>query len=201
MVCRAGHDGDDTGVVSAVFGGDAPVMVRLTLRQHGRVQEIVADQMSERWRAAALEWMQADVNPGAKHRVDVVMPTIAWMRVRDVLFDHCYDNRGFRTKGVRTTDLNALKSIQQAVNVRTCHPGLHGIAAIGHVAEIIPAWKLTVPAEDGRAYASIPAEGSFVILAPEARKVGAHQTITSWVEAILPLERPLLDEAQHLRFA
>ena len=83
------------------------MIVRLTRRQHGRVLEIVEDQMPERWRAGVLEWGQADITDASKHRVDVAMPAIAWRRVWDVMFDHCYDNRGMRTKGVRTTDLNA----------------------------------------------------------------------------------------------
>ena len=140
-------------------------------------------------------WFQPFVRQPLQH----VLPAIAWSRVRDVMFDHCYDQRGFRSKSVKVSDLNAMKAIQHGVNVRTVHPALSRISAIGMVGELVPAWKLYVPVEGGPTYSPIPAEGVFVVLAPETSSRHG-QKLTTWVEAKRPLERPLLDEAEHRRF-
>jgi hypothetical protein len=162
--------------------------------------EIVADQMGERWREGVLGWMDRDVTDAAKHRVDVAMPAIAWKRTFETMFDHCFDNRGMRTKGVRSTDLNATKSIRRALNVRECHPALSRTGAIGMIGELVPAWRLEVP-EASTFYAPYPRLGlPFVILAPESRQV-RNQKVTLWVEAPRAPERPLLSEASHWPFA
>jgi hypothetical protein len=175
-------------------------MVRLTRRQHERVKVIVeSSNMRERWRYGVMEWLERDAVIGGSHRIDVGMPAIAWMRVAEVMFDHCYDARGFRNKTLRQADLNAMKAIQHGLNVRTVHPALSGVSAIGMIGELIPAWKLFVPTERA-SYSPFPAEGAFVILAPESTRTGG-QAITTWVEAKRAPERPLLDEREHLRFA
>jgi hypothetical protein len=176
------------------------MIVRLTRRQHKRVAEIVADQMGERWRSGVLEWIEQDVSDAAKHRVDVAMPAIAWRRTWDVMFDHCFDNRGMRTKGVRVTDLNATKAIRRGLNVREVHPALSRTGAIGMIGELVPAWKL-IETEGSMLYTPYPRQGmQFVVLAPESREVG-RQRVTQWVEAPRAPERPLLDESNHWRFA
>lgn len=175
------------------------MIVRLTHRQHKRVMEIVGDQMTERWRDGVLGWFGRDVQDAATHRVDVSMPAIAWKRVWEVMFDHCFDNRGMRSKGVRVTDLNAAKAVRRALNARELHPALQGQGAIGFIAEIVPVWVL----EGGKAgftYTPYPERDlRFVILAPESREV-RRQKITAWVPTKLVIERPILDEREHFRF-
>ena len=176
------------------------MIVRLTRRQHKRVLEIVEDQMSERWRDAVLDWGYQDVTDASAHRVDVAMPAVAWKRVWDLLFDHCYDHRGMRTKGVKTTDLNAMKSIRRSLNAREVHPALSRTAAIGMVGELVPAWRFDEP-QHGMLYSPYPVVGApFVILAPETREMKL-QRVTQWVEATRLPQRRLLDPAEHLRFA
>ena len=139
------------------------MIVRLTRRQHGRVCEIMSAEMDERFIEATLEWLTEDVVGSSKHRVDVAMPAIAWKRVWDAMFDHCYDNRGMRSKGVRSTDLNALKQIRLALNVRETHPALSGISAIGMIAEVIPAWSN----RGVGGYSPYPLDQRFKILMPQ----------------------------------
>lgn len=176
------------------------MIVRLTRRQYKRVLEVVEPEMkAEEWRKALVEWWYADVSDASKHRVDVAMPAIGWKRVWDVMFDHCFDNRGMRSKGVRTTDLNATKSIRRALNAREVHPALFGIGAIGMIGELVPAWTLTGLATEA-AYSPYPHVGeNFVVLAPESHKVRG-QTVTKWVVAPRSPERRLLNPAEHWRF-
>lgn len=174
------------------------MIVRMSHRQLERVRRVVDEVMPGRWREPTMEWLDRDVASGGKHRVDIAMPAIAWWRVRDVMFDHCYDARGFRSRTVKVSDMNALKAIQRASNVRSVHPALSRTSAIGMIGELVPAWRLFVPIET-RLYSAVPAEGVFAILAPETSRRGG-ETITTWVEAIRPPERPLLDEREHLRF-
>ena len=172
------------------------MIVRLTRRQHGRVCEIMLAEMDERFIEATVEWLTEDVVDSSKHRVDVAMPAIAWKRVWDVMFDHCYDNRGMRSKGVRSTDLNALKQIRLALNVRETHPALSGISAIGMIAEVIPAWRPL----DGQADSPYPVpNGRFLVLAPQHHQM-SKQRITTWVPSNKHPEREILTEAEHRRF-
>jgi hypothetical protein len=176
------------------------MIVRLTRRQHGRLLELVDDQMSQRWRDGVLEWATRDVVDASSHRVDVAMPAIAWKRVWGVLFDHCFDHRGMRSKGVRVTDHNAMKAVRRSLNVRESHPALSGVAAIGVISELIPAWRLEPP-QGGYRYSPYPVAGQpFVVLAPTARQI-RRQRVTQWVEAPRMPERPILDDREHWRFA
>lgn len=177
------------------------MIVRLTRRQYGRVIEVVEPALAaEQWRKALKEWWYADVSSAAKHRVDVAMPALGWKRVADVMFDHCFDNRGMRSKGVRTTDLNAMKAIRRALNVRETHPALHGIGAIGMIGELVPAWTMT-QGQDGKPhYSPYPLVGeNFVVLAPESHSV-RNQTVTTWVPSKRSPERRLLNPDEHWRF-
>ena len=172
------------------------MIVRLTRRQHGRVYDIMEAEMDERFVDVTLEWLSEDVETASKHRVDVSMPAIAWRRVWDTLFDHCYNNRGMRSKGVRTTEMGAIKQVRRALNIRETHPGLSGISAIGMIAEVLPVWRPLMP--DGP-YSAFPVDGRFKVLLPEIRKMG-DQFVTTWVESNVYPDRKVLRESEHQRF-
>ena len=175
------------------------MIVRLTNRQRGRVGELV-EAADPPQLLAFLEWYGRDCYTASKHRVDLAMPAIAWRLVEHVMFDFCFDGKGFKSRDVRNTDLNALKSIRRALNAREAHPALTNTGAIGLVGELIPAWRFPTPEASGKEYVPYPAPTMpFVILAPESRTVAGKQT-TQWVEAVRPTELPLLDEREHLRF-
>jgi hypothetical protein len=179
------------------------VIVRLTVRQTGRVRDLVAEALGESQRCETfLQWWDRDSSMASKHRVDTVMPAMGWRMVEGVMFDHCFDERGFRAKErVRATDINALKSIRRALNVRENHPALFQRGAIGLIPELVPAWKFPSPDASGKMYSPYPVSPlQFVVLAPESRVVQTKQT-TLWVEALRPRELPLLDENNHWAFA
>lgn len=176
------------------------MIVRTTNRQRDRIRSLVCQQGSVDRLAAFCEWYERDHSVASKHRVDTAMPAAAWRMVDTVLFEHCYDARGFRTRDVRSVDLNAMKAVRRALNARETHPALFGIGAMGAIPELIPAWKFPGPDASGRRYTPYPCPTMpFVILAPETSSVQGKE-ITVWVEAIRPFEYPLLDERQHLRF-
>lgn len=176
--------------------------MRLTNRQRERVGKLVEDALQGRpAESAFLEWWAREMYVASKHRVDMVMPASGWRLIEGVMFDHCFDERGFRAKErVRSTDLNALKSIRQGLNVRENHPALYQRGAIGLISELIPAWKFLAPDASGRCYSPYPVPTlPFVVLAPESRTVRTKQT-TLWVQAKRPSELPLLNEANHWQF-
>jgi hypothetical protein len=178
------------------------MIVRLTVRQTGRVRDIVAATLGETAKGETFaEWWDRDHSAASKHRIDTVMPAVAWRMVESIMFDHCFDERGFRAKErVRTTDLNALKSIRRALNARENHPALYQRGAIGMISELIPAWRFPAPDASGKMYSPYPALAlPFVVLAPESRVVQTKQT-TLWSEASRPRELPLLDEQSHWPF-
>jgi len=178
------------------------MIVRLTNRQRDRVGALVIEALNDQGRQVPFaEWWGREMYVASKHRTDVVMPASAWRLIEGVMFDHCFDERGFRARErVRPTDLNALKSIRQALNVRENHPALYQRGAIGMIQELIPAWRFVAPDASGRCYSPYPVPTlPFVVLAPESRTVRTKQT-TLWVEANRPSELPLLNEANHLAF-
>lgn len=176
------------------------VIVRTTNRQRERIRTLADERLRGSQRSAFLDWFDLDHSVAARHRVDTAMPAVAWRLVDSILFDHCFDARGFRTRDVRNVDLNAMKAVRRALNARESHPALYGVGAVGQVAELIPAWKFLAPDDDGRIYSPYPVMGSqFTILAPEMSEVGGRQ-ITVWVRAERAWERPLLDEREHWRF-
>jgi hypothetical protein len=176
------------------------MIVRLTVHQTRRVAELVAAS-GHRHVDRIGEWWGRDQTPSSKHRVDVVMPAVAWRIVESIMFDHCFDERGFRAKErVRNVDINALKTIRRALNARENHPALFRRGAIGLIPELVPAWKFPAPDASGRAYSPYPVIGMpFVVLAPESRTVATKQS-TLWVESPRRREFPLLDECEHMRF-
>lgn len=175
--------------------------VRLTRRQFERVDELVSHALRapNEVSLAFQEWWGRDIAEAAKLRVDVAMPAAGWRVVEAVLFDHCFDERGFRSKEVRSTDLNAIKAIRRAMNARENHPALYRRGAIGMISEMIPAWRLDKRA-DGAAYSPYPIEDTeFVVLAPEFRTVRTKRT-TLWVEAPVAGRLHLFDAYEHWRF-
>lgn len=174
------------------------MMVRLTVRQHGRVAELAGEALDGR-RFEEFDRWWGKAWPSSKHRVDTAMPAIGWRMVEELMFNHCFDERGFRAKErVRTTDLNALKQIRRTLNARESHPALQQRGAIGLIAEMIPAWRFPAPDASGKCFSPYPVCGMpFVILAPESRTVQLKQT-TIWVPANRPRELPMLDEQTHL---
>jgi len=151
------------------------------------------------WKDAFDEWLDKDIQTAPKHRVDVAMPAEAWSLVKKALFDRCYNPRGFRTKGVLVSELNALKQVQQSLNVRTAHPALIKVAAIGMVSELIPAWL----DPDTGTYSPFPLVGPdvFTILAPVAVELGQGRKATRWIPTDSRWDDgSVLDEAEHWRF-
>ena len=177
------------------------MIIRLTNRQRARVYELTLHALvSDRRMGDFIDWYDADYSIASKHRVDTVMPAIAWRLVEEAMFDHCFNEKGFRSKDVKTTDLNALKAIRRALNVRENHPALSRRGAIGYIAELIPSWKFPADDASGKWYSPYPVPGmEFVVLAPETRVVNL-QTTTLWTEASRLPDRALLDPAQHLFF-
>lgn len=169
------------------------MIVRLTKRQLDRVRVHVSHaERSER----LVEWLSRDVVDASDQRRDVWMPAIGWLRIEQIMFDYCYDARGYRGKNVRDSDLKALKQMRSAINLREHHPALSMIGAVGLIRELIPAWRLHIPLVDGRSYSPYPSvEGSFVVLVPEMKINGAQ--FTYWQEGHRASELPLLDEREH----
>lgn len=179
------------------------MIIRLTVRQAQRVRQISIDQLTPSGKVPdLLAWWDRDQSKASKHRVDTLMPAAAWSLVEKVMFGHCFDERGFRAKErVRTTDLNALRTIRMALNVRENHPAMHQRGAIGLINEIIPAWKLPAPEPGDPMYSPYPfnPRRKFVVLAPESRTVNLKR-VTLWVEAKREWEMPILLEESHLPF-
>jgi len=177
------------------------VIVRLTHRQRARVFALTVEALASDPRLGSfIIWYDFDYSIASKHRVDTVMPAIVWRLVEDKMFDHCFNERGFRAKDVKTTDLNALKAIRRALNARENHPALSRRGAIGYIAELIPAWKFPSADASGRWYSPYPVPGmEYVVLAPETRVVNL-QTTTLWTEATRLPDRALLDPDQHRLF-
>lgn len=151
-------------------------------------------------REAFIEWFTRDYSVASKHRVDTAMPAMAWHMVDGVLFEHCYDARGFRSRDVRNVDLNAMKAVRRALNARESHPALFGIGAVGQIAEMIPAWKFPGPDASGKMYTPYPCRSMpFVVLAPDMTEVGGTP-VTVWVELDREWNLPLLDPSEHWRF-
>lgn len=178
------------------------MIVRTTNRQRERTWSLILQSRPKRRTLEVLDrWWWKDYTQASKHRVDTVMPCIAWQLVEGILFNHCFNERGFRSKDVKSTDLAALKSIRRSLNVREQHPALYRRGAIGYINELIPAWRLMAPDEQGRHYSPVPVpNGTFAILAPETRTVDL-KTTTLWAEVAgrIPV-LPILDEREHLLF-
>lgn len=182
--------------------------VRLTRSQASRIRQIIAKrpQESERDRSNAEafnEWFGKDVHAASAGRLDVLMPAVAWLWVERVLFEHCFDHRGFRRRETKVTATNALKSVRSALNAREQHPALRQQGAFGFVNELVPAWKFPGPDGSGKLYSPYPVDGMpYVVLGPVALEKERDRRLTMWAEADLgrlPLW-DVLDESEHWRF-
>lgn len=86
-----------------------------------------------------------DLDRGSVRRapgtVDVQMPYIAWVALRERLMDRVFNSRGFQQKGVPTRFANALKRVAAGCNWWARLPPLKGAGMLGWQPLIIPAWS------------------------------------------------------------
>ena len=175
------------------------MIVRLTNRGRERVWQRVLES-DTRYKEALSDWWFVDYTVASKHRVDTVMPAIAWKIVEEIMFLHCFDLRGFVARDrAKSSDLTAIKTIRRALNARENHPALSRRGAIGQISELLPVW--TIDPDTDSYYTPYPITGGrFAILAPEIRTVDL-KTTTLWVEVAgrVPQLR-ILDRHEHERF-
>lgn len=81
------------------------------------------------------------------HVADYDMPYIAWVMLRNQLFDAVWTERRWKNRTVPTTVSNALQRIVTAINAWERHPAFHGKATLGHMPGAFPAWRM--PAHQG----------------------------------------------------
>lgn len=168
------------------------MIVRLTRQQH---------QACKRYATAdddLLAWLDRDVLAASKSRIDVAMPAIAWLRMRNALFPNVYSVKGFQRKEAPLTASRALSSIQAALNLREKHPAMRCAGAIGIHMDILPVWRL-LPSNGDYKYSPYPGNGTFMVLMPEHITEGGRR-VTVWHEAISFPKAVLLQEATHLVF-
>jgi hypothetical protein len=173
------------------------MIVRLTRQQHKATSSLV-----ERYGDEHLLWtFNRDVVEASRHRVDVMMPAVAWRIVEDILFDNCFDARGFKIRDVKSTWMNSVKAVRAAMNVRENHPALSGTAALGVISEMIPVWELLGPNSRKHVWSPYPVEhGRFTVLAPTLISVRGSKA-TKWVDSPETVGRRwVLEEATHLAF-
>lgn len=173
------------------------MIVRLTRQQHKATGLII-----ERTGQQHLLWtFNRDVSDASRHRIDVAMPAVAWRLVEEILFDACFDQRGFKNKDVKTTWMNSVKTVRAAINVRENHPAFTGTAAIGVISEMIPVWSLMAPNSRKHVWSPYPVNGGrFTVLAPTLISVRGAKA-TKWVASDNSVGRRwLLEESSHLEF-
>lgn len=168
------------------------MIVRLTRQQHQACKRYAASD------DALYEWLDRDVDQASKHRLNVAMPAIAWLRMRNILFPQVYSVKGFQRKEAPMSATRALSSIQASINLREKHPALRGAGAIGIQRDILPVWKLRQTSDDFK-YSPYPGKGTFMVLMPEHITQGGRR-ITVWHEALSSPESVFLQEATHLIF-
>lgn len=172
--------------------------VRLTVRQHARLSLIVKAATGPRWRLFE-PWLAAP-QQASKHRVDVVAPAIAWKQIDVIMFDHCFDDVGYRAKTAALSEIRAYQAVLRGLSARRNHPALFRQAALDAICEWIPAWTITGNREPR--YSPFPEKdptSRFVVLAPDLQHRWGRQYV-SWVETEPVDDRPLLTEATHLAF-
>lgn len=131
-------------------------------------------------------------------RFSVLMPSDAWLWIRDLLVAHCYHANGRPQRGIeREASWNTLcRTVVTAVNRRQAHPALTGRAMAGSHIEIIPCWT------DAKvhAFSSLARDGAaFSVLVPTTtHKLGL--SITEWKPGIPSHDSALMEEAAHLIF-
>jgi hypothetical protein len=168
------------------------MIVRLTRQQHQACKRYanVDDDL--------LGWLDRDVSTASKNRVDVAMPAIAWLRLRNALFPNVYSVKGFQRKEAPLTASRALSSIQAAINLREKHPAMRNAGAIGIQMDMLPVWRLPSPRSDF-IYSPYPGIGTFMVLMPEHITEGGRR-VTFWHEATSFPKAVLLQESTHLVF-
>lgn len=176
------------------------MIVRLTNTQRQRIYETVSTtEMPVERLKAFHRWWEADLQGAPRHRVDGAMPAIAWEMVQQIMFDKCYDHRGFRAKTLKISEHGALKSVTAACNARRSHPALNNLAVIGDQREIVPAWTnhlemSPVPDDTHR---------NFVLMMPVRVTMGQGRVATRWAETKpeeLPVRTGLLVGDEHQAF-
>lgn len=169
------------------------MIVRLTRHQFKNLRGMID-------RSASFWWDSDLTQDASAHRVDVTMPAIGWRQLEQMLFEHCYDERGFKRRKVRSTFFAADRAIRTALNAREQHPALFGSAAVGRVSEFVPAWKFPGPDVTGKRYSPYPVQSMpFVVLAPMDLSLNGKRA-TKWVECPNPPGWEILDSCKHLDF-
>jgi len=168
------------------------MIVRLTRQQHRACKRYaVADEN-------VVEWLDRDVTDASKNRVDVAMPAVGWLVMRNLLFPQVYSVKGFQRKEAPLTASRALSSIQASLNIREKHPALRRAGAIGIHRDILPVWRLPQQSTDFL-YSPYPGAGTFMVLMPEHITEGG-QRLTVWHESFSHPKAVLLEESTHLVF-
>lgn len=124
----------------------------------------------------------------------VVMPAVAWLRVREQLAQRCFTATGGRNSKVPPVWGTMLKRVARALAERQAHPALHGEGLLGRWGELIPVWVTP----DGLSQFPV-LDSRFGVLVPDWGQVGT-QPLTVWTVKDPPFEDLLLDERQHLAF-
>jgi hypothetical protein len=138
----------------------------------------------------------------AEHRspktVDVTMPAIGWLRLRDQIASVAFNMRGQRNSKAPRHLSRALTRIARALADLHIHPALEGVGMTGIYGQVIPAW--TVPGQ--KKLSEFPViDGEFCVLYPQWGPAGGLPEVTFWQPSTLFLsEMPLLREAEHLAF-
>jgi len=173
------------------------VIVRLTRQQHAATCKM----LERGGHDSHLVWtFSRDIAPASRQRIDVAMPAVAWRVLEELLFDYCFDQRGFHRKEVKSTVTNTLKAVRTAMNVRENHPALSGTAAMGAISELIPVWERLAP-KNNKVWSPYPISYQrFTILAPTIIMQRGHK-LTKWVDSPDTVGRRwLLTENEHLAF-
>lgn len=86
-----------------------------------------------------LERGEVERRPGT---VDVRMPYIAWVALREALYDVVFNTRGYQDRGVPVRYVNALKRVAAGCNWWAQLPPLKGAGMLGWQPLIIPVWAM-----------------------------------------------------------
>jgi hypothetical protein len=128
--------------------------------------------------------------------VDVTLPAIGWLRLRDQIASVAFNMRGQRNPKSPRHLSRGLTRIARALADLHIHPALSGVSMPGLRGQVIPVWKT-----DGPKLSEFPVMGGeFQVLFPEFGWAGGLE-ITTWVPGKLVIsDMPLLQEREHLAF-
>lgn len=137
----------------------------------------------------------AFVVPRQRRYIEVVLPAIGWLKIRDDLARVCFTARGFRNSKIPVVDSGALRRIQKQLNLLHVHPALRGYGLEGRWGTVIPVWGA-----GGERFSEFPVTGGeFTLLVPKWDVVSRIE-VTTWHPGPAPIDDPLLNEATHLAF-